>query len=341
MAHEIYIGDNDVASFASTQPAWHGLGQIVSGAMTAEECIQLAHLDYEVKKMPLIAKVTAPLSPGGKEYTFDVPIPDDYCTVRMDTKAALGIVGWKYEVLQNRDAFKFFDSIVGDGMAMFETAAALGLGERIFITAKLPKCLVVTPGDVIDQYLVLTNSHDGSGSVTALYTNVRVVCNNTLRMALQNCSNKIKLKHTANIITSLDDAKNLMNITEVQGAEFLSACKAMTLVGLTDSQFRKFIELSVRTEIAGTTEDEYSTRFNNIVASILDYANSHESQQTITTKGTLYGAFNAITGFYSNVKGFKSPEEKVKSIIYGAGFRASNKAYMLANKAIYNLDFLN
>ena len=125
----------------------------------------------------------------------------------------LGVVGKDYEVVQNVDAFEFFDAIVGGGDGiLYETAGALGKGERIFITAKLPGYIRVGKGDFIEQYLMLTTSHDGFGSITAAFTPVRVVCRNTLNAAMRNHSNAIKIRHTASANDRLKQAHTLMGI---------------------------------------------------------------------------------------------------------------------------------
>ncbi|HEY9340845.1 MAG TPA: DUF932 domain-containing protein [Hanamia sp.] len=137
-----------------------------------------------------------------------------FCGInRTDTETVLGVVGKDYEVVQNIDAFSFFDAIVGGDGIFYETAGALGKGERIFITAKLPDYIKVGNDDLIEQYLFLTTSHDGSGSITAAFTPVRIVCNNTLNAALCKKSNAIKIRHTANAKERLEEAHKLMGIT--------------------------------------------------------------------------------------------------------------------------------
>jgi phage/plasmid-like protein (TIGR03299 family) len=103
----------------------------------------------------------------------------------------------------------FFDAIVGGGGILYETAGALGKGERIFIIAKLPDYINVGNNDLIEQYLFFTTSHDGSGSITAAFTPVRIVCNNTLNAALRKQSNSIKIRHTVNAKERLEEAHKL------------------------------------------------------------------------------------------------------------------------------------
>ena len=119
--------------------------------------------------------------------------------------------------MQNTDAFSFFDAIVcGEGM-QYETAGALGNGEKIFITAKLPDYIKVGKDDLIEQYLFLTTSHDGAGSITAAFTPIRIVCNKTLNAAMRNHSNAFKIRHTANAKERLEEAHKLMGITNILG----------------------------------------------------------------------------------------------------------------------------
>lgn len=134
--------------------------------------------------------------------------------MRTDTQQVLGVVGKDYQIVQNRDVFLFFDSIVGAAEKVkYETAGALGNGERIFITAKLPDYIRVGKDDLIEQYVFLTTSHDGYGSITAAFTPVRIVCQNTLNAAFRNQQNCIKIRHTASAIDRLKQAHQLMGIT--------------------------------------------------------------------------------------------------------------------------------
>lgn len=178
MAHNINFNEKtgQHSFFSVQEKAWHGLGQIVAGYPTSREALQLAGLDYHVVKMPNIHRLQ-----NGTESVSD----NSFFTYRTDTGEILGDkLGSDYNIVQNVDAFGFFDAIVdGDGM-QYETAGALGKGERIFITAKLPGYIRVGNDDMIEKYLFLTTSHDGSGSITAAFTPVRIVCQNTLNAAL-------------------------------------------------------------------------------------------------------------------------------------------------------------
>lgn len=243
--------------------------------------------------------------------------------MRPDTGEVLGIVGKDYEIIQNRDAFSFFDSIVGGDGIQYETAGALGKGERIFITAKLPGYIKVGREDLIEQYLFLTTSHDGYGSITAAFTPVRIVCNNTLNAALRNHSNSIKIRHTANAKERLEQAHKVMGISNQLSSQLETIFNRWTTVKVTDPELHRLIQLAmvpnkeVLDNINTGKWDELSTCFNNMCNSVFEYAMTSPTQQTETTKGTLFGAYNAVTGYFQNVRNYKDEESKLKSLLYG------------------------
>ena len=231
MAHNIHFNEQtDKHSFFSVkEKAWHGLGQIVDNYPTSAEAIRFAGLDYLVEKRPMLTVgKTSNLSQEPLQTAFrEIRVPDYFATMHMDTEDILGVVGKDYEVVQNVDAFSFFDSIVGGDGIQFETAGALGKGERIFITAKLPDYMIIGKDDFIEQYLFLTTSHDGYGSITAAFTPVRIVCNNTLNAALRSCSNSIKIRHTANARERLDQAHK----TWVSPVNYPPGWKIVSIIG--------------------------------------------------------------------------------------------------------------
>ena len=180
MAHNLEIVNGEASMFYVDRPPWHGLGRRLAEPATAEEAIQGAKLDWEVAKVPLYAAGNARMFPvDGK---FGIVRKDKWDS---DDCKVLGVVSQQYTPLQNREAFTFFDPIVGDGAAIcYHTAGVLGDGQRIWILAKLPDSITVRNGDISDKFLLLTNSHDGESAVQMKFTPIRVVCQNTLMMAL-------------------------------------------------------------------------------------------------------------------------------------------------------------
>jgi len=278
----------------------------------------------------------------------EIEVPDFYATIRNDTEQVLGVVGKNYEVVQNVNAFEFFDSIVGgkDGI-LYETAGALGKGERIFITAKLPDYLRVGKDDLIEQYLFLTTSHDGYGSITAAFTPVRIVCANTLNAAMRNHSNGIKIRHTASANERLKQAHQLLGITKQLADELEEVFNHWSKIRITDNAVKHLIQIAmapnkeVLQNLQNGKQDELSTTYNNMVSSVMEYALTSPTHQEATTKGTLFGAYNAVTGYFQNVRNFKDDESKFKSIMYGTGLQRSQTAFDLCTEFAKHGNTLN
>lgn len=327
MAHNINFNEQTGlhSFFTVQQKAWHGLGQVVEAYPTSKEAIQFAGLDYTVEKRPLFTYDNENHN-GDPETDIIIPeieVPDHFATVRTDTEQVLGVVGRDYEIVQNVDAFTFFDSIVGGDGIQYETAGALGKGERIFITAKLPGYIQVANHDLIEKYLFLTTSHDGYGSIMAAFTPVRIVCNNTLNAAMRNHSNAIKIRHTGNAKERLAEAHKVMGISNKLSEQLESIFNQWAKVPITDTQVKKLIERAMvpnketLKSLLDGKHGELSTHFNNMVDNVYTYAMTSPSQQSGTTKGTVFGAYNAVTGYFQNMRSYKNSEAKMKSILFG------------------------
>jgi len=336
MAHNLNYNERTgrYSFFSVQQKAWHNLGQIVEQYPTSAEAIKYAGLDYKVIKAPLYTKGTGISIDNGGEIKEggNIIVPDQYATIRTDNNAVFGVVGKDYQIVQNADAFAFFDAIVGGGDGiLYETAGALGKGERIFITAKLPDYIRVGNGDdVTEKYIFLTTSHDGTGSITAAFTPIRIVCQNTLNAAIGNMSNVIRIRHTSGAKQRLEDAHKVMGLANQLSTQLESIFNQWTKVRITDSEVKKLIQLALCPNketldaIKKGAEDELSTVFKNTVEDAFAYAMIADTQQMDTTRGTLFGAYNAVTGYYQNVRSYKDDETKVQSIVMGG--TAQNKA---------------
>lgn len=192
--------------FSVRETPWHGQGIIVEDAPTSEDAIRLAGLDWKVEQKPIY------LADG-------VEIKGNYANVRSTDNKPLGIVGERYKIVQNTDAFAFTDALLGEGVK-YETAGSLKEGKVIWLLAKLPEKYDIL-GDKVDPYVVFTNTHDGSGAVRVAMTPIRVVCNNTLNMALQRAKRVWTARHTGNIQYKLDDAMQTLTLAD----EYMEATK--------------------------------------------------------------------------------------------------------------------
>lgn len=173
---------------------WHGLGTMVTEATNSADALRFAGLDWSVRQEPVFN------ARGG--------IVSGYkANVRDTDGSVLGIVGDRYKVVQNSDAFNFTDDLIG-GDVRYETAGSLKEGRQIWLLAKLPQSKVA--GDDVEPYLCFTNSHDGCGGLKVCMTPIRVVCNNTLNLALKSAKRIWSMRHTENILERLDEARDCL-----------------------------------------------------------------------------------------------------------------------------------
>jgi phage/plasmid-like protein (TIGR03299 family) len=342
MAHQLNFNEkNQQYSFFSVkEKAWHGLGKIVDQYPNSREALEFAGLNFEVIKRPNIHRLD-----NGAEIISD----NSFYSYRPDTDAILGDkLGKDYEIIQNADAFAFFDSIVGGDGIQYETAGALGNGEKIFITAKLPGYIRVGNDDLTEKYLFLTTSHDGYGSITAAFTPIRIVCNNTLNAALRNHTNCIKIRHTTNAQKRLEQAHKLMGISNNMAVQMEEIFNRWSKVRITDKDVRKLIQKAliadkeVLSRLEAGHEDQCSTYYKNMCDNAFSYAMENETQLMETTKGTLFGAYNSITGYYQNVRKYKDDTAKIKSLLYnGTGQQRGQAAFELCQAVDADSSFLN
>ncbi|ALM50122.1 alpha/beta hydrolase [Flavobacterium psychrophilum] len=328
MGHNLNFNEHTgkYSFFSVQEKAWHNLGQIVSDYPTSAEAIQYAGLDYQIAKEP-----NTHILPSGKS----IQSKSSFFTYRTDNDTVLGAsVGKDYHIVQNREAFAFFDAIVGGSEGiLYETAGALGQGERIFITAKLPGYIRVGNGeDVTEKYIFLTTAHDGSGSITAAFTPIRIVCQNTLNAALKGMSNVVRIKHTSGAKQRLEDAHKVMGLADRLSVELEGIFNNWASVKVADNEMKKLIELALCPNketfdlLKKGAQDELSTVFKNTVQDAFAYAMISDTQQMETTKGTLFGAYNAVTGYYQNVRNYKDEEAKLQSLVMGGTARSKAQA---------------
>ncbi len=320
---------------------WHGLGTIVEDAMTSKEAIELAGLNYNVRKSPVYVKFPEQVidSTGvrGKE------VPDTFATYRDDTLDVFGTVGNRYEIVQNTEAFKFMDSIVGKGKAIYETAGALGNGEVVFITAKLPYYIKLNGNDVVNNYLVVSISHDATKSVNIFLTPIRVVCANTLALGINANKFMFKLRHTSNVHGKMQDASELLTISKTITEETQELYKHLINTKVTDKQVHEYFQQTIFTaeelisfnneKVALKYSDVISTRKKNILTELVKYYEIGVGQDNIL--GTAFGAYNALTGYLSNIKKYSNDSKKMSSLVLGGSdAKLNNYALKLATNLI-------
>jgi phage/plasmid-like protein (TIGR03299 family) len=250
---------------------------------------------------------------------------DAYATVRTDTGDVLGIVGKSYEPIQNRDAFAFFDALVDAQEAVYDTAGVLGLGESIWILAKLPGYIKVHGNDIVNKYLLLTNSHDGSSHVRAKITPIRVVCNNTLTSALQGAG-EVQISHTPNAVRDSEQAFTMLGLSNSLYEQLDVMFNGMATKKITEEQLREYVQALV----PDNEEAENTARTEKIRNSVLQLHDSGRGAHL--SRGTLWGAFNSVTEYTDHMMLDGDSTTRLNSIWFGRGEQLKLKAFHLAER---------
>lgn len=212
--------------FSVREKPWHGLGTVVSDAPTSAEALRLAGLDWTVVQEPIYTE-------------FNEAVEGYRANVRDSDRKILGVVSDRYKVVQNTDAFSFTDELLGKGVR-YETAGSLQEGRKVWLLARLPREYIIA-GERISPYLVFSNTHDGSGSVKVAVTPIRVVCNNTLNLALDTAKRSFSMIHTGNIQDKIQEARDTLFMAEEYmdclGIEF----EQLRRRKVTDAQVKEYI----------------------------------------------------------------------------------------------------
>ena len=213
--------------FYTRQKPWHGLGTMVTEAPDSQSALELAGLNWTVIQKPI-------------ETQDGLPISGFKANIRNTDNQVLGVVTDRYKVVQNQDAFAFTDKLLGEGVT-YETAGSLQDGRRTWILAKLPQRYIIS-GDEVTPYLVFMNSHDGTGAIKAAMTPIRVVCMNTLNLALSTAKRSWSANHTGNIEGRLQDARYTLLYADKYMAELGKAIDRMDKIKLSDRQVYEYID---------------------------------------------------------------------------------------------------
>lgn len=213
--------------FYTREKPWHGLGTMVLEAPDSQAALELAGLDWNVIQKSI-------------ETQDGIPITGFKANLRDTDNRVLGVVTDRYKVVQNREAFAFTDGLLGEGVR-YETAGSLQEGRRTWLLAKLPQRYIIS-GDEIAPYLVFMNSHDGTGSLKAAMTPIRVVCMNTLNLALSTAKRSWSTNHTGNIAGKMEDARYTLLYADQYMAELGKAIDRMNRMKLSDRQVYEYID---------------------------------------------------------------------------------------------------
>jgi len=312
--------------FDRDRSPWKGLGKDVSYTEQLKEVLEIAGLDFVVDKAPV------KWNPDWQREKELVPtdfldmyynMPGSYVTFRTDTNMPFGIVGSKYEIVQNYDAFKFIEMLFGEINVKYQAAGLMDKGYRMFVVVQLPDQITIGPDDHINKYLIFTTTHDGSGAVKIAIIGVRIHCGNAVQAAIRGASSKFEMKHTKNVATKIEHVRQLIHAQEKYFIEL-----GIMLNKLRETPLDKqHIDQTIAYVFLPKVEYEQyllekfnlydnfvlSTKRVNILREVLDALYNAPGQDAY--EGTALWVYNGITSYLQNVKEFKSADDRFTSIL--------------------------
>jgi phage/plasmid-like protein (TIGR03299 family) len=304
---------------------WHELGTEIKTPATLEVALKEGGLDWLVEKVPIM--------PIGEPTT---PISHRVAVVRKDkvpgeTDRVVGIVHPGFQPLQNRQGAQMFDALLGQGQPVYHTGGYLKSGEVIWLLAKLPNDIRVRGDDVLETYLLFTNSHDGSVGIDIRLTTVRVVCQNTLSLALhkKNTAGKVfRRAHSGSYELLQEEAKNFFAFTVQQTKEAEALFIRLASQPCKDDDFTRFLTQlipdptkPVTAKTNTTVLRGYETRMESILATRQEIVNVHRegilSRKIPPAENTWWGALNSVTAWSDHVQ--ETESDRYAHILLGSG----------------------
>ena len=232
---------NVESMFYVRETPWHGLGIRVKAAPSSKDALIYAGLDWKVIQEPV--------------YTESQELIEGYkANVRDSDRRVLGVVTDRYKVIQNEEAFAFTDALLGEGVR-YETAGSLQGGKKVWMLARMPHEYIIT-GERISPYLLFSNTHDGSGAIKVALTPIRVVCNNTLNLALSTAKRSWSMIHTGDIQGKLQEAKDTLLLADRYMDSLGKEFENLRMKSMTDKQVMEYIEVLLPVEEDGTMKQK-------------------------------------------------------------------------------------
>lgn len=290
---------------------WHGLGVQLDNPPTVEEAIRQAGMDWSVGMAPL--------------YLADNRQAPAFATLRNTDQAILGVVGPQYRPLQNAEAFAFFQPFLDAGQASIDTAGSLSAGKRIWVLAKLNRApLEIAPGDQVEKFLLLSNSHDGTLAVRIGFTPIRVVCANTLAMAHRSDASKLlRVKHSARVVENLAAIQETVDAANAQFEATADQYRRLVCRAINQADVREYVKQVFE------VEGEPSPRMRGILDSCVRLFEQGMGNDMHGVRGTLWAAYNGITEYLGTERG-RNANNRLNALWFGDSARLNERALATA-----------
>jgi phage/plasmid-like protein (TIGR03299 family) len=328
--------DNVGEMFYYGEVPWHEKGRKLTQPATAREAIKAGGLDWRVRLVPIRTDEAEP-----REITRRRAVVRDDLEPG-DPRAVVGVVYPDFRPLQNREAVEVFDTLLGRGQRLYHTGGYLGNGEVIWLLAKLPASITVAAGDVVEPYMLLTNSHDGTIAIDFRLTTVRVVCQNTLALAMRKkqSSHVFKRAHKISPENLEVEAEKFYQFCVRASADLETNFRAMHSLPFGRDQLASLVadllplpRPPARLQSDATIRKQYETRIEKVeetrksIATVFAQGVSN-GFKILPAEETLWGALNAVTAFVDHKQEING--DRYAHILFGSGANLKERAYELA-----------
>lgn len=298
------------------QTPWHGLGNVLTPNRPIEDWIIQAGLNWQIEDSPVRYLV------GGHERLGEIKaFPDQKVLFRSDTHEALSVVGHRYQVVQPREILEFYRDLTDKSGFALETAGVLKGGRKIWALARTGQSSVLKGKDVTNAYVLLATACDGTMATTAQFTSIRVVCNNTLAVAVGTSSGAVKVPHRS--VFDPIAVKQQLGISVTAWDDYMYRLKQLSerTVKVSDAKhFMLRVFTDQRKAVNGNTHERAMTKALSL------FEGEGRGSELASAKGTAYGLLNAVTEFVDHERRARTTDHRLESAWFGQGAHLKRKA---------------
>ncbi|MCC6418725.1 MAG: DUF932 domain-containing protein [Gemmataceae bacterium] len=314
MAHELEIVGGKSSMFYVEETPWHGLGQQLRGNPSVAEAITAGGLDWTVELVPLVTGDRQQAAPAR-------------AVRRASDGKVLGVVGLAYQPLQNAEAFAWFSPFLDAGLASLHTGGSLCGGRKIWLLARIERePLVVGADDLVQKFVLLSNSHDGTTSLRVGFSPIRVVCANTLALAHGKASGSklIRVRHTRQLQGNLDALREVIDLADREFAATAEQFRALASRHINRADLDAYVR-----RVFGIEGERPNGQQRRILESVTRLFETGRGSDLPTARGTLWGAYNAVTEYLAFERGLNR-DTRLNSLWFGASARLNADALEVA-----------
>lgn len=305
---------------------WHGLGNQLPPNQPLEVWAEQAGMNWRIEesKVHFVA--------DNKNIATHL-FPEQKVLYRSDTKAPLSVVSKRYQVVQPADILEFYRDLTEMGGFELETAGVLKEGRKFWALAKTGQSATLKGGDEVNGYLLLATACDGTLATTAQFTSIRVVCNNTLTIALGNGSEAVKVPHRSQF--NAQAVKQQLGIAISPWDSFITRIKSLTACRVNDQIADNFFK-QVLTYPALPTSDRQTMAINDCAYRKVQalYMGNGKGSEMLSATGTAWGLLNSITKFVDHHRRARSADHRLDAAWFGQGAMLKQKAWHEALKLV-------